>query len=328
MKKRWAVKSPSGFYNRDFTFRWMASVRCYPSEWVRPLHEYEPGSHWAKWGWAYLLVLMVPSIIGLFLELNWWDVIALVWPINWLMWFKTRRAYGHRQREAHDSGGAGRGTCPSESPRAVNAAPSSIGEPGEGTDPELTIPDSAQAIIGWRAWDFKMPTGTLVSFAGTCLWPHRRRIEARHMYYGGVGYWGDLTPTCEAPAIGCSCGIYALKEQPDRSKVFGQVNLWGRVVEGELGWRAQYAYPKHLWVPVPSFQPVETALECVKEADERVRDVMLAKLESVKTTYADAYFQARLLADRLRINYSVPVDLYDPSTPVAELQEPNALEGT
>jgi hypothetical protein len=31
--------------------------------------------------------------------------------------------------------------------------------------------------------------------------------------------------------------------------IWGEVYLWGVVVEHELGWRAQYAYPKNLVVP-------------------------------------------------------------------------------
>jgi hypothetical protein len=34
-------------------------------------------------------------------------------------------------------------------------------------------------------------------------------------------------------------------EQP----VFGQVSLWGRVVECEQGWRGQHGYPAALYVP-------------------------------------------------------------------------------
>jgi hypothetical protein len=35
----------------------------------------------------------------------------------------------------------------------------------------------------------------------------------------------------------------------ERYGIHGQVNLWGTVVEHELGWRAQFAYPKSLFLP-------------------------------------------------------------------------------
>ena len=31
--------------------------------------------------------------------------------------------------------------------------------------------------------------------------------------------------------------------------VVGSVKLWGKIVEGSQGWRAQKAYPERLWVP-------------------------------------------------------------------------------
>jgi hypothetical protein len=62
-----------------------------------------------------------------------------------------------------------------------------------------------------------------------------------------------------APAAGCSCGVYALRDREGlRSylvgrdvpwvvgRVLGEVELWGEVVEGELGWRAAYAYPRRI----------------------------------------------------------------------------------
>ena len=62
-----------------------------------------------------------------------------------------------------------------------------------------------------------------------------------------------------APAEDCSCGVYALRD-PDGlrrylvgrddpwvvGRVIGEVELWGEVVEGELGWRASYAYPRRI----------------------------------------------------------------------------------
>jgi hypothetical protein len=30
--------------------------------------------------------------------------------------------------------------------------------------------------------------------------------------------------------------------------VIGEVEIWGRVIECENGWRSEYAYPKELWL--------------------------------------------------------------------------------
>lgn len=65
----------------------------------------------------------------------------------------------------------------------------------------------------------------------------------------------------ELPCFTCSCGIYAAKtvehlHQCGHGKfgIRGEVKLWGRVVEHERGWRAQFAYPKSLFL-VPSTIP-------------------------------------------------------------------------
>ena len=62
-----------------------------------------------------------------------------------------------------------------------------------------------------------------------------------------------------APALECACGIYATRK-PEAAlvyltgrdepgvvgRVLGRVALWGLVVEGEHGWRAELAYPAAL----------------------------------------------------------------------------------
>jgi hypothetical protein len=56
----------------------------------------------------------------------------------------------------------------------------------------------------------------------------------------------------EAPQYDCQCGFYATKEPDEHwatySAAYGKVALWGRIVEHERGYRAQYAYPLELWV--------------------------------------------------------------------------------
>jgi preprotein translocase subunit YajC len=59
----------------------------------------------------------------------------------------------------------------------------------------------------------------------------------------------------EVPNPKCTCGIFATKnlERPRQLGyasygVSGEVYLWGTVVEHTLGWRAQFAYPKSLFL--------------------------------------------------------------------------------
>jgi hypothetical protein len=86
-------------------------------------------------------------------------------------------------------------------------------------------------------------------------WPVRAPLEARCRAAAG-------TAAHAAPALACSCGVYAGRD-PDAvlvhlvgrdgrdvvHRVLGQVALWGTVVESERGWRGALAYPVLLLVP-------------------------------------------------------------------------------
>jgi hypothetical protein len=60
----------------------------------------------------------------------------------------------------------------------------------------------------------------------------------------------------ELPHWDCTCGVYAAKNLGNLRQfgyeergIHGEVYLWGTVVEHQLGWRAQFAYPKSLCLP-------------------------------------------------------------------------------
>lgn len=117
----------------------------------------------------------------------------------------------------------------------------------------------SEALQGWRIWrvlPFERLDGTRtvrLCAVGTYgipkLWEPRRPI---------VAVCSSFTSGHEAPWVEHECGIWALKRQEDARRwmdswmqtqgdplgwACGQVSLWGRVIEHEQGWRAQYAYP-------------------------------------------------------------------------------------
>jgi hypothetical protein len=54
-----------------------------------------------------------------------------------------------------------------------------------------------------------------------------------------------------APHVGCSCGLHATHEaevlrRTRTPAVLGRVALWGRVIEHDLGFRAEFGYPQSL----------------------------------------------------------------------------------
>ncbi len=120
-----------------------------------------------------------------------------------------------------------------------------------------------EPILGWRLWQVRPHEDghRLESFtAHHVAWPALARLEARCSLQGHA-----------APARDHECGIYAFRTQahaedllrryvgvrqryardvelpppprPARPIALGRVSLWGRVLEREHGFRAQYAYP-------------------------------------------------------------------------------------
>ena len=115
----------------------------------------------------------------------------------------------------------------------------------ESTEPALTM----EPISGYRAW--KLMPGTrlgrpvmealLGSRVLRSVWPSPH-LEARCEGRG----WARLHGPERLPVLDCTCGIYALKQRPDMEAeagvwVVGEVALWGRVLEGSKGYRAEHA---------------------------------------------------------------------------------------
>lgn len=116
----------------------------------------------------------------------------------------------------------------------------------------MGIPDYVSPIVGYRVWH--CDNSAIRSLNGS-PWPRNQPFMAKCR----------RSPNShQAPQMHCRCGIYAAKELDQLqdmglylqclavcpSHVFGEVYLWGVLVEHTLGWRAQFAYPKNLVVPL------------------------------------------------------------------------------
>lgn len=153
---------------------------------------------------------------------------------------------------------------------AMNTTLASSGWPGWPAKPkptpprELELAFDTEPIVGWRMWrivDYRRHGGAterrLAPLAGRTLWHPRQRFSAscepRTLY--GRTHDGDH----EAPWPSCMCGVWALRDRAAAEEkalerlpagphhaCFGEVYLWGRVLEFKRGWRAAYAYPKRL----------------------------------------------------------------------------------
>lgn len=155
------------------------------------------------------------------------------------------------------------------------ATPAPIGlELQEAVTGDIVIPDFTDVMIGWRAWMVHERSG----FAPLLLSMNaggrgNRRVhgtwEPREPMEGICAAHPDKTKH-QVPTLNCSCGLYSAKSRehllsmhyhkydPDESpRVIGSVNLWGRIVEGTQGWRAEFGYPRELFVPFELWRLVE-----------------------------------------------------------------------
>jgi hypothetical protein len=128
-------------------------------------------------------------------------------------------------------------------------------------------PDLIEPIVGWRLWLVVADGGYLwlESMLYPTRWSPRRAVEARCIPHRRCYFCNPKEaegfPTHRAPDADCECGIYAARSPetlapyldstyPGRTavgSVLGQVRLWGTVVEGDRGWRGEYAYPDLLY---------------------------------------------------------------------------------
>lgn len=166
---------------------------------------------------------------------------------------KVRHEYWRAPKEATDYHNSG------DRAGSASAAAASHGA-ARGTDARARTPGarartrvSAEPIIGWRCWRWSPREGALYSTIYGVAWPRLERLESRCLSED------DDRPIClHSPMQDCTCGVYAwsdrkfldriIKLEPGGFPVWGQVSLWGRIVECEKGWRAQYAYPYSLLV--------------------------------------------------------------------------------
>ena len=120
------------------------------------------------------------------------------------------------------------------------------------------IPDFVQPIVGYRCWKVS-PTskaGRLLAIGVTKEWPAGKPIQATNR--------GCTKSHSDIPGLNCECGMWAFKTLADLKDaiseythmdlVAGQVYLWGRVIECEFGFRAEYAYPKEIWCLKPEHE--------------------------------------------------------------------------
>jgi hypothetical protein len=110
------------------------------------------------------------------------------------------------------------------------------------------IPDGIEPILACRAWGLDDRGPALRSMVQGVAWPADGAMRAECLAPASgppVQSSHDRTPD-----VLCRCGIWGLafpeelRRQADNPwLVYGTVELWGRVVAGTKGWRAEFARP-------------------------------------------------------------------------------------
>jgi hypothetical protein len=109
-------------------------------------------------------------------------------------------------------------------------------------------PDFFSELTGWRKFAVRDHSRVLVSanypqpWAGVDPGPAICTIDTGTMYSFGPVPVHPVNEPC--PCLTCSCGYYAYKsrddaEQHHQGRVLARVQLWGRLVEHERGYRAE-----------------------------------------------------------------------------------------
>lgn len=134
---------------------------------------------------------------------------------------------------------------------------------------------TTETIVGWRCWrilPFRRLDGSAtyrLCAVGTLgvpkVWQPQEATEAVCSKYASQH---------ESPWADCECGIWALERSESARRrmvvymqtqggeiagwAWGEVSLWGRVIEHELGWRGQHAYPYAITVESPDEQVAQS----------------------------------------------------------------------
>lgn len=126
----------------------------------------------------------------------------------------------------------------------------------------MIVPDKIAPEKGWRVWRPWLSSISGPTRTNPRMWVPRERFVARcepHVYPDG---------SHSAPDERCSCGVHAAKTLDELRDnflapimsgygIFGEVSLWGKVIEGEWGFRAEFAYPRSFYIPLTLKPEVE-----------------------------------------------------------------------
>lgn len=113
----------------------------------------------------------------------------------------------------------------------------------------LPLKAAQEAVASHNQWQQTMWSPHFTMYGNRSYSPQflvTPTVEPPH----GYGYKIERTPH-ESPHENCTCGIYAGADTNHgyTGDVWGKVKMWGKIVPGDKGARAEFAYPSELHVP-------------------------------------------------------------------------------
>jgi hypothetical protein len=216
-------------------------------------------SHWTAWlnGVIAAQNLIIGMARGSLLNIVCFVVSGSVAGL--CVWMQRRR-HGNREDDANHQSSAAEGTAkPTDTVPSTRTLESREGDgtdEGARQDPELTV---IAPVWGFRAWALhgeQLPrlhaqNGGFIADGPGPLWlPGKNGAfcnGGRYVYHR-IG--GTVPEPCEVPSATCSCGFYAVRD-PFQTYVgvLGGTVGWGKVIDGEEGWRSEFASVAALFCP-------------------------------------------------------------------------------
>jgi hypothetical protein len=114
--------------------------------------------------------------------------------------------------------------------------------------------ETTEPITAYRVWKLNADGRLCSAYKDHIIWPPRKRLETDDFENAGIHAVKDIHRLA-GRVLRNSVSEYQTTEglwQEYHADVAGEVYLWGTVKEHELGYTAQYAYPKQLWMPEDS----------------------------------------------------------------------------
>lgn len=152
---------------------------------------------------------------------------------------------------------------------------------------ELPKTSSTEPIVGYRVWGLDREKGLLKStYMNQYVWPRRKKICKDGIDNNGIHAVKGVKRLCQDTSSTPSIWDPAAVGQRSlwnayQADVAGSVYLWGEVTECALGYLAEFAYPKELWMPE------ETDPMLVMMLEENYGVPITLRKEFLKHTEAD-----------------------------------------